>query len=68
MPLPLVIIALLGYSLILMVFVKDFLKGLKVHKASFSYMKWVLLPRFTVRLPNGRFKANKVGIFYIATH
>ncbi|QNN97329.1 hypothetical protein [Klebsiella phage NL_ZS_2] len=51
-----------------MVFVKDFLKGLKVHKASFSYMKWVLLPRFTVRLPNGRFKANKVGIFYIATH
>lgn len=68
MSLPLVIIALLGYSLILTVFVKDFRKGLKVHKASLSYMKWGVLPRFTVRLPNGRFKANKVGIFYIATH
>lgn len=44
------------------------LKGLKVHKASFSYMKWGFLPRFTVRLPNGRFKANKVGVFYVATH
>ena len=43
-------------------------KGLKVHKASFSYLKWGVLPRFTVRLPNGRFKANKVGIFYVATH
>lgn len=49
-------------------FVRDFRKGLKVHKASFSYMKWGFLPRFTVRLPNGRFKANKVGIFYVATH
>lgn len=40
MSLPLVIIALLGYSLILMVFLRDFRKGLKVHKASFSYLKW----------------------------
>lgn len=27
-----------------------------------------ILPRFTVRERNGRFKANKVGIFYVATH
>ena len=52
-----------AYALIVLYFVWDFRKGLKVHKASFSYMKWGVLPRFTVRLPNGRFKANKVGIF-----
>ncbi|AZF87574.1 hypothetical protein HOU63_gp43 [Yersinia phage PYPS50] len=57
-----------GYSLILYVFLKDFTKGLKVHKANFSHLKYGFMPRFTVRLPNGRFKANKVGIFYIATH
>lgn len=57
-----------GYAIILAVFLKDFRKGLKVHKASFSYCKWYILPRFTVRERNGRFKANKVGIFYIATH
>lgn len=56
------------YALIIMYFLNDFRKGLKVHKASLSYMKWGFLPRFTVRLPNGRFKANKVGIFYVATH
>lgn len=56
------------YALIVLYFVRDFRKGLKVHKASFSYMEWGVLPRFTVRLPNGRFKANKVGIFYVATH
>lgn len=56
------------YALIIMYFLNDFRKGLKVHKASFSYLKWSFLPRFTVRLPNGRFKANKVGIFYTATH
>lgn len=56
------------YALIVLYFVRDFRKGLKVHKASFSYLKWGFLPRFTVRLPNGRFKANKVGIFYVATH
>lgn len=59
---------LAGYSLILYVFLKDFRKGIKVHKATFSYCKWYILPRFTVRERNGRFKANKVGIFYIATH
>lgn len=56
------------YALIVLYFVRDFRKGLKVHKASFSYLKWGFLPRFTVRLPNGRFKANKVGIFYVATY
>lgn len=56
------------YALIVLYFVRDFRKGLKVHKATFSYMKWGVLPRFTVRERNGRFKANKVGIFYVATY
>lgn len=64
----LLIVALLGYALIATVFIKDYRKGLQAHKATFSFLKWGFLPRFTVRLPNGRFKANKVGIFYIATH
>lgn len=64
----LLVLALIGYSLIAVVFVKDYRKGLKVHKANFSHLKWGFVPRFTARLPNGRFKANKVGIFYIATH
>lgn len=59
---------IVGYAIILGVFLKDFRKGLKVHKATFSYRKWGILPRFTVRERNGRFKANKVGIFYVATH
>lgn len=58
----------IGYAIIFYVFLKDFRKGLKVHKATFSYCKWGILPRFTVRERNGRFKANKVGIFYVATH
>lgn len=58
----------LGYALIATVFLRDFRKGLKVHKATLSYMKWGVVPRFTVRERNGRFKANKVGIFYVATH
>lgn len=62
------LIVLFGYSLILYVFLKDFRKGLQVHKATFSYLKWGFIPRFTVRERNGRFKANKVGIFYVATH
>lgn len=56
------------YTLIALYFMRDFRKGLKVHKATFSYLKYGFVPRFTARLPNGRFKANKVGIFYIATH
>ncbi|WAK44899.1 hypothetical protein pEaSNUABM57_00017 [Erwinia phage pEa_SNUABM_57] len=58
----------LAYTLIALYFLRDFRKGLKVHKASFSYFKWGFVPRFTVRERNGRFKANKVGIFYVATH
>ena len=64
----LLVVALIGYSLICFVFLKDYRKGLKVHKANFSHLKYGILPRYTVRLPNGRFKANKVGMFYIATH
>lgn len=64
----LLITILASYSLILYVFLKDFTTGLKVHKANFSHLKYGFLPRFTVRERNGRFKANKVGIFYVATH
>lgn len=56
------------YALIILYFLRDFRKGLKVHKANFSHLKYGFLPRFTVRERNGRFKANKVGIFYVATH
>lgn len=62
------VIMFIGYLIIAIKFGYDFRKGLRVHKATFSYLKSGILPRFTVRLPNGRFKANKVGIFYIATH
>ena len=58
----------LVYTLIALYFLKDFTKGLKVHKANFSHLKYGSIPRFTVRERNGRFKANKVGIFYVATH
>ncbi|AWD92483.1 hypothetical protein [Pectobacterium phage Jarilo] len=57
-----------SYSLIIGLFVRDFIKGLKVHKATLSYRLYGVVPRFTVRLTNGRFKANKVGVFYVATH
>lgn len=62
------LIIITGYALILYVFLRDFRKGIKVHKATLSYFKYGFLPRFTVREHNGRFKANKVGIFYVATH
>ena len=58
----------LVYTLIALYFLKDFTKGLKVHKANFSHLKYGFIPRFTVRERNGRFKANKVSIFYVATH
>ena len=62
------IIIIAGYALIASVFLNDYRKGLKVHKANFSHFtKWGA-PRSTVRLPNGRFKANKVGAVYVATH
>lgn len=58
----------LVYLGIAMYFIRDFKRGLVIHKATLTYFKWGFIPRFTVRERNGRFKANKVGIFYIATH
>ena len=58
----------LVYVYIFAYFLRDFRKGLIVHSANLAYFKWYVLPRFTVREHNGRFKANKVGIFYVATH
>ena len=62
------IFVLTVYTAIVVYFLRDFKRGLVVHKATLSYFKWGFIPRFTVRERNGRFKANKVGIFYIATH
>lgn len=62
-----VLIALV-YLCIAMYFMQDFKCGLVIHKATLSYFKWGFIPRFTVRERNGRCKANKVGILYIATH
>ena len=56
------------YALIVAYFLRDFKNGLVVHKATLSHFKYGFIPRFTAREPNGRFKANKVGIFFIATH
>lgn len=56
------------YAAIVAYFMRDFRRGLVIHKATLSHFKWGMLPRFTVRERNGRFKANKVGIFYVATH
>lgn len=58
----------LVYVAIFTVFLRDFRTGLKHHKATLSHFKYGFIPRFTVREPNGRFKANKVGVFYVATH
>lgn len=60
--------AITMYALIGAYFLRDFKRGLVIHKATLTHFKYGVLPRFTVREPNGRFKANKVGIFYIATH
>ncbi len=59
---------IVSYLCIALFILKDFRDGLVIHKANFSHLKWGVLPRFTVRLPNGRFKANKVGVWYVATH
>ena len=61
-------LAVITYLCIFLYILSDFRKGLKVHKANFSHFTKYGLPRYTVRLPNGRFKANKVGIWYISTH
>ncbi|APD19663.1 hypothetical protein HOR40_gp04 [Pectobacterium phage PP74] len=56
------------YALIGAYFLRDFKRGLVIHKATLSHFKYGFIPRFTVRERNGRFKANKVGVFYVATH
>ena len=64
----LTIVVLTVYTAIVVYFLRDFKNGLVIHKATLSHFKYGFIPRFTVREPNGRFKANKVGIFFIATH
>ena len=64
----LTIFVLTVYTAIVVYFLRDFKNGLVVHKATLSHFKYGFIPRFTAREPNGRFKANKVGIFFIATH
>ena len=56
------------YALIGAYFLRDFKRGLVIHKATLSHFKYGFIPRFTAREQNGRFKANKVDIFFIATH
>lgn len=62
------LIIAVGYMFIALYILNDFRKGLKVHKATFSYWHLGFIPRFTVRERNGRFKRNKVGVWYVATH
>lgn len=64
----LTIVVLTVYTAIVVYFLRDFKNGLVIHKATLSHFKYGFIPRFTAREPNGRFKANKVGIFYVATH
>ena len=64
----LTIFVLTVYTAIVVYFLRDFKNGLVIHKATLSHFKYGFIPRFTAREPNGRFKANKVGIFFIATH
>lgn len=64
----LTIFVLTVYAAIVAYFLRDFKRGLVVHKATLSHFEYGFIPRFTAREPNGRFKANKVGIFFIATH
>lgn len=64
------VLTLIGlvYACIFAYIMSDFRKGVKVHKATLSHWKYGVLPRFTVREHNGRFKRNKVGFWYVATH
>ncbi|ATS93669.1 hypothetical protein HOS39_gp02 [Pectobacterium phage DU_PP_II] len=64
-----IIVLIIGsYSTVALLVYRDYKTGKKHHKATLSYRLWGILPRYTVRLPNGRFKANKVGFWYVATH
>ena len=62
------IFVLTVYTAIVVYFLRDFKNGLVIHKATLSHFKYGFIPRFTAREPNGRFKANKVGIFYVSIH
>lgn len=62
--LPLIIVV---YGLIVVLFISQYRTGLKRTKAKLTYWTWYGAPRFTARDHKGRFMANKVGIFYIAT-
>lgn len=62
--LPLIIVV---YAAIAALFIAQFRKGLKLTKARLTYWTRYGAPRFTARDSRGRFMANKVGIFYIAT-
>ncbi|UTQ80066.1 hypothetical protein 14Stepyanka_00047 [Erwinia phage Stepyanka] len=56
------------YACIFAYITRDFRRGVVHHKATLAYWQWGILPRFTVREHNGRFKRNKVGFWYVATH
>ena len=55
------------YMDILIMLVRQGLRGYKLTKANFSHFSKWGAPRFTCRERNGRFKANKVGLWYLAT-
>lgn len=63
-----VLLVALVYAFIFAYVANDFRKGVKVHKATLAYWQWGVWPRFTVRLSNGRFAANKVSFWHVATH
>lgn len=62
-----VIFMLTVYAFIFMYIARDFKRGVVHHKATLSHWKYGMLPRFTVRERNGRFKRNKVGVWYVCT-
>lgn len=64
----LTLIIALTYSFLCGLLIKHYMRGYKRLKAKMTIITLFGLPRFTVREPNGRFKANKVGIWYIINH
>lgn len=63
-----VLLVALVYAFIFAYIARDFRKGVVKHKATLAYWQWGVWPRFTVRLSNGRFAANKVSFWHVATH
>lgn len=62
------LIIVLTYSFLGGLLFTHYNKGRKKLKATRTIITVWGLPRFTVREPNGRFKANKVGIWYLINH